>query len=110
MGILFPDEGCIRHFNLSKKTPEIVIRVNFLLLRWLVDISGLAVHYGKIAYGNPSFESSVFIDILKIWTNFSKGDNAGDDDVHTHFLRETYALEDIQRAHKATQEAILTLI
>ena len=107
LNIQFPNECNIRHFNLTKEKREIHIRINVLLMQWLVDISALAVHYGNIAYGNTSFESGVFNDILKIWTKFYMHD---DDGIRRSMLEKPYDFEEIQETHKATQQAILLLI
>ena len=103
--IQFPNECDIRHFNLNKEKQEIHIRINVLLMQWLVDISALALRYGNVAYGNPSFESGVFNDIFKIWMKFYACD-----DIHTSALEKPYDFEDIQKTHKSTQQAILSLI
>ena len=64
----FPTECKIRHFRLSKETPENFIETtNTLLLQWLTDIAAMAVHYANIAYGETSFETNVFKDILRLW-------------------------------------------
>ena len=43
--------------------------IGVILHDWLIYISKMALQYAYIAYGNDSFETKVFKDILEIWIN-----------------------------------------
>jgi len=50
------------------KPPEVFdANVDVILHQWLTYVSKMALQYAYIAYGNVSFETKVFEDILDIW-------------------------------------------
>ena len=55
-------------YNLFDKSSEVFdANVDVVLHQWLTYVSKMALQYAYIAYGNVSFETKVFEDILDIW-------------------------------------------
>ena len=102
----FPDECKIRHFKLSKETPEIFVeKTHILLLQWLTDIAAMAVHYANIAYGKSSLETNVFNEILNMWTT-----SYNSSELHVAVYKDGNESGDYYKNHMATRDAISSLI
>jgi hypothetical protein len=58
----------VSEYNLFDKSSEVFDEnVDVILHHWLTCLSKMAVEYASIAYGNVSFETKIFKDILAIW-------------------------------------------